>query len=82
MKQIAELGTRTVEYRANKVAEKMARLVAVVERSRTDPDPQPRRSRGEELEAVIELAEQFPMRACGELHYPVLKRLLKPAALE
>ena len=59
-----------------KVAEQMARLVNVVERTRAEPGPRSRRSAGENLQAVIELAEQFPRPARSELGYPVLKRLL------
>lgn len=53
----------------------MARLVTAVERSRAQDQPRKHRV-GEELQAVIELAEQFPPSARGEMRYPVLKRLL------
>ena len=62
--------------KGDRVAEKMARLVSVVERTRAEPGPRSRRSAGENLQAVIELAEQFPLRARSELRYPVLKRLI------
>ena len=59
------------------VGERMARLAAAVERSRARPGPRPRRPPGEELEAVIELAEEFPAPARrGKLRYPVLKRMI------
>lgn len=61
-----------MEDRADNVAAKMDRLVAAVERSRA---PQRRLDRGEELENVIKLAEEFPARGRGQLRYPVLKRL-------
>ena len=54
----------------------MARLVTAVERSRAEGQSRKRRPAGEELQAVIELAEQFPPRARRRLRYPVLKRLL------
>ena len=66
-----------MEQETTDVAEKMARLVSAVERSRARPRTQPRLPRGEELEAVIELAELFPMRPRAPLSYPVLKRLIK-----
>lgn len=54
----------------------MARLAAAVERSRAEDKPNKRRAVGEELQAVIELAEQFPTGARREMRCPVLKRLL------
>lgn len=42
------------------IAEKMARLVMAVERSRAEDEPPNRPPVGAELQAVIELAEQFP----------------------
>lgn len=65
-----------MEKQAGNVADRMARLVRAVERSRTEPTPHPRRTPGEELMAVLELADQFPKPAKTELRYPVLKRLL------
>lgn len=58
------------------VAERMARLVTAVERSRAEDQPSRRQAVGEELQAVIELAEHFPTGARREMRYPVLKRLL------
>lgn len=53
----------------------MDRLVASVDRSREHRRPQRRLDRGEELENVIGLAEEFPARRRGQLRYPVLKRI-------
>ena len=64
-----------MEQEAENVANRMARLARAVERSRTEPGPHPRRTPGEELLAVLELADQFPKPARAELRYPVLKRL-------
>ena len=65
-----------METQAGDVAGRMARLVRAVERSRSEPAPHPRRAPGEELMAILELADQFPKPAKTELRYPVLKRLL------
>ena len=54
----------------------MARLTMAVERSRAEDEPRRRRPVGEELQAVIELAEQYPPGAPRETRYPILKRLL------
>lgn len=54
----------------------MARLVKAVERSRAEDEPRNRRPVGAELQAVIELAEQFPASTRTEMRYPILKRLL------
>lgn len=58
------------------VAGRLARLLMAVERSRAEDRPSKRRPVGEELEAVIELAEQFPPGPRREMHCPLLKRLL------
>ena len=58
------------------VADRMARLVTAVERSRAEGRPRKRRPVGQELQAVIEVAEQFPPGARRGMGYPVLKRLL------
>lgn len=47
-----------------------------VERSRAEDEPRNRREVGAELQAVIELAEQFAVSTRGEMRYPILKRLL------
>ena len=62
--------SRPVEHKTTNVAEKMARLVSLVERSRARSGPHPRLTRGEELEAVLELSESFPARPRGPLSYP------------
>lgn len=64
-----------VEDKRDNVAEKMDRLVAAVARSRERGPTQRRLDRGEQLENVIRLAEEFPVRRRGQLRYPVLKRL-------
>ena len=65
-----------MEDKRDRLAEKMARLASVVERTRAEPRPRPQHSTGQNLQAAIELAEQFPQRARSELSYPILKRLL------
>lgn len=67
--------SRGVEDERDNVAERMDRLVASVERSRERRRPQRRLDRGEELENVIRLAEEFPAHRRGQLRYPVLKRI-------
>ena len=64
-----------VADRSDNVAEKMDRLVAAVERSREGGRRHRRLDRGEELENVVKLAEELPVRRRGQLRYPVLKRL-------
>ena len=64
-----------VDDKRDNVAERMDRLVASVERSREPWCPQRRLDRGEELENVIRLAEEFPAHRRGQLRYPVLKRI-------
>lgn len=57
-------------------AKRMAQLVKAVERSRAEDRPHKHRPVGEDLQAVIELAERFPLRDRREMRYPILKRLL------
>lgn len=54
----------------------MARLVKAVERSRAEDRLHKPRPVGEDLQAVIELAEQFPPPERSAMRYPILKRLL------
>ncbi|MDE0038918.1 MAG: hypothetical protein OXU77_15410 [Gammaproteobacteria bacterium] len=61
--------------RSDNVAGKMDRLVAAVERSREGGRRHRRLDRGEELENVVKLAEELPVRRRGQSRYPVLKRL-------
>ena len=67
--------SRGVEDKRDNVGERMDRLVASVVRSRERRPPQRPLDRGEELENVIRLAEEFPAHRRGQLRYPVLKRI-------